>query len=486
MINSARTIPFSMSERFNVLVGQYDPEDRDSVLEYASRLTGHTLMEFGEYDADPDHPVHTKGRFGQDLERFYFHIPNNNSPLPDFATAHIELKTTPLKHKGAGLVSKERLVLSIINYENITKGSWERMFMAKDSDLLIIFYTYERDVPYYLFKVTKVVHWTFPGEDLRMIREDWDVIEGYVLDGRAHELSEGLTNYLAACTKGAGHGKDLRTQPFSPVKARQRALSLKASYMTKVYRESTDLAAELRKGGPGTYRTDDAQVIFETPWDRSLTFSGAVEERMGRFIGSTCAEIERSTGEMSYSKAYYALLANHMLGVRKKHIAEFRDADIEMKVVRLTHNGRSKESMSFPYFDYREIAEQEWEDSDLFAVLEKRFFFVVYQMTDKDDKDHRGAVFRGTFFWTMGYEDKLAVQKVWERTKHNILEGDYDHFPMISEGTVAHVRPHGRDSKDLTPGPDGHMHLKRSFWLNASYITELCMKHIHRTNGDYP
>lgn len=44
---------------------------------------------------------------------------------------------------------------------------------------------------------------SFPEEDLAIIEHDWKTIMRKVRAGRAHELSEGDTLYLAACTKGA-------------------------------------------------------------------------------------------------------------------------------------------------------------------------------------------------------------------------------------------------------------------------------------------
>lgn len=42
------------------------------------------------------------------------------------------------------------------------------------------------------------------------------------------------TMYLAACTKGA-NAASVRRQPFSQIPAKQRAYSLKGSYMTQVF-----------------------------------------------------------------------------------------------------------------------------------------------------------------------------------------------------------------------------------------------------------
>lgn len=59
----------------------YDLTDKESIVNHAKRLKGRTLRDFvisGELNLE------NKGGFGQILERDYFHLENDNSPLPDF------------------------------------------------------------------------------------------------------------------------------------------------------------------------------------------------------------------------------------------------------------------------------------------------------------------------------------------------------------------------------------------------------------------
>lgn len=202
-------------------------------------------MELGEFDFGMDEPKHVKGRFGQDLEVLFFGLKNNSRPTADFENIGLELKSTPMKRlKNGKITPKERLVLNIIDYMRVADNGWKGAFLDKDSDLLIVFYLYEEGVPYKFFKIIKTTRWTFPDEDRIILRDDWNRIEDMVLSGRADELSERFTTYLAACRKGAGHGSDLRDAPGPDgrtIKASQRALSLKPSYMLKVYQESKDL-----------------------------------------------------------------------------------------------------------------------------------------------------------------------------------------------------------------------------------------------------
>src|SRR5699024_5335902 len=55
-------------------------------------------------------------------------------------------------------------------------------------------------------------------------------------NGTAQEVTAGRTNNLSPCTKGAS-SKSVRTQPFSDIKAKQRAFSFKSGYMTSLLRK---------------------------------------------------------------------------------------------------------------------------------------------------------------------------------------------------------------------------------------------------------
>ena len=82
------------------------------------------------------------------------------------------------------------------------------------------------------YVIEKIFLYEWFEEDMEVILEDYRKITDKIKNGKAHELSESDGNYLSTCTKGAGGGKDWRDQPFSNVKAKQRAWELKSSYMT--------------------------------------------------------------------------------------------------------------------------------------------------------------------------------------------------------------------------------------------------------------
>ena len=115
----------------------YDDGDARPILGYAAKLTGHTLKDLLGQESGFIGGKDTKGYFGQLVEKGYFMIDNNSRPVPDFDKVGIELKVTPLKALKKGLTSKERLVLGIIDYNEVPSKRF-RIFSDKNSHLLIV------------------------------------------------------------------------------------------------------------------------------------------------------------------------------------------------------------------------------------------------------------------------------------------------------------------------------------------------------------
>ncbi len=452
----------------------YDDEDIGSIIRYAAKLTGYTLKDILGKESGLIGGKNTKGYFGQLIESDYFFIENNSRPLPDFDKVGMELKVTPMKNVKGKLVSKERLVLGIIDYNDVPNRHFNT-FTDKNSHILIIFYLWSPGTDIYDYEVLKVVDWTPSEEDLRIIKEDWDVIEGYILRGEAHLLSERHTKFLAACTKGAGHGGDMRTQPFSDIMAKQRALSLKSSYMTSLFHKSTDVNMMVIDASDRPKSAEDS--IFLDEWEEGTSFERYVLRRFNRFVGLTCRKIEEMIGINldDWPKQYYNTLTLAMLGIfHKKHIREFEEANIQIKTIRLKLDGSSKESMSFPSFKYEDIVKQTWETCDFYEQIDHKFFFSIFQFnTSHPEKEKRkDLTFKGAFFWSVPDDDFKIIEEVWIDTKEKILAEDFDHFIKASDDRISHIRPHGRDSNDTYPYK-GKEYVKRCFWFNDRYIARI-------------
>ena len=108
-------------------------------------------------------------------------------------------------------------------------------FWHKCQTILLMSYEHKKDIPKADFTIDKAVLFGFPEADLLIIERDWETIINKIKAGEAHLLTEGDTHYLAACTKGAD-SSSVRQQPFSDIPAKQRAYSLKSSYMSNILR----------------------------------------------------------------------------------------------------------------------------------------------------------------------------------------------------------------------------------------------------------
>lgn len=440
----------------------YDITSAESIREYSKKLIGKSLEEtVGQYNLDH---LANKGKLGTLVEDYFFqYSPGaNKEHSPDFAEAGVELKVTGVIPKPthgpneAPYKAKERLVLTMINYYGLADETWiTSSFLKKCSLMLILFYLYEKGLPAPQRKfVMNPVLWTFPDIDLEVIKKDWDVIQQKVLNGEAHTLSEGDTFYLAACRKGpGGAGEKLRAQPFSEVRAKSRAFSLKPSYVNTIinssYSEETLLHSEV-----------EAEIGLEEMAMRK--FHGL----QGRTVEEIYMEYNFPPGD-NQAKNYLANLSLRILGTKKKWLPEFLKGGVTLKTIRLKSNGTPKEAMSFPTIDFIETAEQKWEDSSFYDKINQKFFFVIYQY------DTNGVLrFKKAMFWNMPYIDRVESMRVWKRTVDVIKNGDMAQLPKSSQSTVAHVRPHARNKADTLPLPNGGSFTKQCFWINQRYLAE--------------
>jgi len=453
----------------------YDVNSPNAIIKFAKLLKDKTLREACGSEIEI-HGYKGKGNFGQILEKFYFGYEPNSDAEPDFLEAGLELKSSPLKIlKNGEFRSKERLVLNIINYLEVHKEDFETSsFIKKNAHLLLVFYLHDKDLNLLDYIIKLVDAWKYPIEDLKIIKQDWEFINQKIKDGKAHELSEGDTFYLGACTKGSTAAKSYREQPFNTEKAKQRAYSLKQGYVNHII---ANIAQE---------ETTVYGKILQQPeiLDKVQTLEEIVILKFHPFYGKPSEQIVKELNlELNKkSKSYFANITNLILGLKLgQKIEEFEKADIKVKTIRLKENNLPKEDISFPTFKYEELIETEWEDSDFKNILESKFFFVFYQY--EGDK----LVLRKVKFWNIPYSDILEAKNVWDKMIKTISEGNIvkevtnkgvrkTHFPKKTENRISHVRPHAQNRDDTYPLPFPDKltgltkYTKHCFWLNASYV----------------
>lgn len=429
----------------------YDPTSPESIRDFARKLIGKTLSQVVDVTLVSEN-TRNRGDLGSMVERLFFHLEPNSGTGPDFPEAGVELKTTGVKGSPKrGYRAKERLVLTMIDFETLVDEEWDTSSLMKKCRLmLLLFALYGRDVPVFDRRfVIDALLFRFPEDDLVQIERDWKAIKEKVSRGLAHELSEGDTFYLAACRKGpGGKGERLRTQPRSEIKAKSRAFSLKPSYVNRIIEFGSD--------EHGALEVTKARGIEE-----------ATRQRIEPFLGKTVAEICEQLGvarKSNTDKGFYSTLVMKILGASGKSVPELVKAGIAVKTVRVGQSGMPKEAMSFTNFKYLELVEQEWEESRFHDELEQRFLFIVFR------EEERGALsLEKVAFWNMPYQDREDARKVWEETKRRVEVNARD-LPKSTESRVAHVRPKARNSSDTFPTPQGENLVKKCFWLNRDYV----------------
>ncbi len=421
-----------------------------------------------------------KGNFGQVLEKFYFGYEPNSTAEADFPQIGMELKFSPLKQlKNNEYRSKERLVLNIINYLNVVNQNFENSdFIKKNASILLIFYLHQAGYDILDLIIKLVDEWSFPSTDLEIIKKDWETINQKIADGKAHELSEGDTFYLGACTKGA-NASSVRKQPFSEIPAKQRAYSFKQGYVNHIIASIANEPTEIYGKLIPSVAVAKKQTIEEIVISKFKPFYGKTEEEI----------LEKLDFDLNIkAKSFYANLTKAILGISlDKEIEEFEKAEIIVKTVRLKENNLPKEDISFPTFKYEEIVNEDWENSDFKNILEHKFLFVFFQF------ENEKLVLRKVKFWNMPYSDLLEVEKVWTKTQQVVANGEIvkgfktdkngkisreTNFPNKKFSNISHVRPHAKDASDtyFLPKTDKLTkqaeYTKHCFWLNNSYVKD--------------
>lgn len=465
-----------------------------SIASRASVLEGKTfqdILDMGIYPPDGatrDYDNRNyKGGMGTLVEERFFGYKANSEHDADFPEAGVELKVTCFDEKKNGDYSAgERLVVSMIPYDQPVQLEFDDAVVArKCKRMLLVYYQRDKAIDPYQQQIHYAKLFEIPESDLKNIRDDYRTIASLVQEGKADQLSESLTMYLGACTKGSTAAGSWVAQYYAPSgpKAKKRAFCLKRQYMDYVLHHYF-----MNEG-------EDVDCIIKGDAPATQTFEEYVLSLIKPHIGKTDRELCEEFGlKYKGNKGQWSALAYAMLGVRGEKAQEFEKANISVRTVRLESNAGIRENLSLNTFKFLDLVEEEWEDSALFEYLEQtRFFFVAFR------KENGCSRLEEAKFWSMPSIDLDGpVQECWRKTKDVIQEGVRfnvkkqkdgsirveNNLPGSKDNPVAHVRPHankaayrfadgsesGNVERDAYPLPDGRMMTKQSFWLNNTYV----------------
>lgn len=470
----------------------YDKTSIASIFEYSKGLIGHSLNEVVDQSFKAMNlQGQGKGGLGQMIEKYYFHYDINSDPGPDFREASLELKATGLKKaKGGELQIKERLVCDMIDYCEVVNEDFETsLFYLKCRIMLLIFYLYQKKVSKWDLKFIYTAIWKLPEKDLLIIKHDFQVIVDKIKRGEAHLLSEGDTEYLAACRKGQ-KGDKPRKQPNSEIPAPKRAFSLKPAYMRTVleYIKSSGKSAvsniEIAPIQNGLLTTDQLrdnnfeQIIVNRfkPW---------VGKSVNDIISHYAPDMDTKAKDINYVAACLIASDGRLNGRGNQHIEytdEFKKSGLRFKTIPTYSNGRVKEAMSYENIDYVELYDNDdWLESTTYELFSSRFVFLVFRhptiSSGSFHYDYGPMILEKVFFWTMPNQDLDLAEDYWKDIREHVLHNQIglEYFWRASDHKLFHVRPKGtKDNyKNAAINPNGGKADKMCYWFNREYVAEI-------------
>lgn len=465
-----------------------------SIEHYAQKLIGHTFQDVIDWaELEPEAAegysnASRKGGLGNLLEERFFFYKANSESEPDFKEAGVELKATPYeRRKDGSMRAGERVSLTMISYADPVEPEFYKSHLWRKCKLILFIYYWRRKEleDNLLYRIDFVKLFTPPQTDLKIIEHDYQIIIQKIQAGKAHEISESDTLYLGAATKGATALSSTVPQYYPPhIPARKRAFCYKSSYMTFVL--NNYIAADV-----DTYEP----IIKDVSQLEGLTFEEYIVQQINRYIGRTDAKLSAIFGrKYDKGKSQWIELAYDMLGIKSNRAAEFVKANIVVKAIRLEENGTMRESSPLPTISFRELIDEEWEESNLYSYFnETKFLFVVFK------RNGENYVLKGAQLWNMAFDDlNSIVYSGWKQTQKIAREGIIlqkkktkkgwiveNNLPSKSDNPIIHIRPHTsktfyklEDGEIIGNGsytngdelPDGRWMTKQSFWLNNTYV----------------
>lgn len=387
------------------------------LLDYTQCIIGKKFKELDRLDLLSNPKMEKdKGLLGKIVETGFYHYPVNSNSEADFSELEIELKTAGfIRNKNSTLRAKERLSLSMIDYNSIINEEYEfSKLIFKNKKLLIIWYEYTKENKnnkgefiihsYQLYNMCI---------DEKIFKNDFNFIKNKINAGLAHELSEGDTSYLGAATKGNGQTK---LQPHSSIPAPARAFSLKNAYMTGILR------------GLGI-----APLSV-----KSMTVEDYIYNKIKSYIGMAQLEIWSEVGDKPYylndvPKHISKMISNKLIG-KDKELPTIDDIFTKtsyiIKNVSLEENGYPKERVSFRNLTLSEF-EEPWETSELKEYFEQiTIIFICYEGIKGDKNGERKLKSVKKFAFTSSDLDNFKLS--YNAVRKTIETNDISNLPVPS------------------------------------------------------
>ena len=412
-----------------------------------------------------------KGGLGNVLEAM-FGLEQNNRAEADFIDAKmegsdvpgLELKLVPLHHTTRGLAVKERLVLGNINYTEIQFETWEESkARAKMNRMLNIFVDFDREDS----MQSKIKHsslWELSEPTESILQHDWARCQKFVLEGRAHELSERFFQTLSPCRKGAGGEKDWVYYEGATEPAKRRAFSLKQGYMDGVFRNSKNRITSGSIFSSSELKMNDIDKILLKK----------INEINGMTVGDVCTRLNIT---LSPAKDAVSRLARLYLtdGVSHKRIVELDDRGLILKNVPLNSiTGKPWEATSFSRTHLLDLMECDaFEDHKLSDVL-SGIIFLPNLRAERKIADRKEIKFGKPVLWRPSHNEWKTIEREWTMYRNHLRRYGFSRpLPGASQTKIIHMRPKAANNTKVEIDENGNTITHQAFWLNQRFVREI-------------
>ncbi len=362
-----------------------------------------------------------KGRLGKVVETGFYGYDINSRPEADFSKLSIELKVSGFRIlKDGSWSAKERISLSMINYKNIIHEEYEfSKLVSKNKKLLIIWYEYIDGVSYEDFVIRDFQLYDMSADEA-IIRNDFYIIKQKVVDGLAHELSEGDTVILGAATKGQ-KGQTAK-QPNCDILASTRAYSLKNSFFRGVLRDHVE--GRMRVNIPLDTVTPEEYV-----WNQLKPYKGMSQlDILARF------EKPDPTKKVPYSIS--KMVSNRVIGtdneLSKKHEV-FNKSTFLVKNIPILEDNSPIEKATFSTLQHADFSTT-WEDSDWKTFFEEVTFIYIGYLgkVDGENLDNGERLLDRVYKVTFTPDEVEEFGKTYNMIKETLETKDISKLPTAT------------------------------------------------------
>jgi DNA mismatch repair protein MutH len=224
-------------------------------------------------------------------------------------------------------------------------------------------------------------------KDFEIIKQDWEKISKMINESKAEELSEGMTNYLGACTKSAT-SSDFTTQIGSDIAPKPRAYSFKIKFINELI--NTHIIGKNHSDAINSIVTDVNELKNSSLEDiiisRFIPFYPTDKKVWSQKDLMETLKIQ--TNEKSQKNLSNMIIRKILnLPATKEDVTseEIEKAEFRLKTVTL-RGGHPKEHFKFQSISsFEELVTENWEESTVADFLDRtKFLLLVFN--DLNDK----------------------------------------------------------------------------------------------------